>query len=257
MTTTLASTARGALLAALLTLGAGAHALGSDYSYDTFKTPDAVSWVQLCGTWGHGKAPQGTYRVVHAEQYAQSFLYVQWMARRRQRRPACRAHGRHCRAGQRPRRDRAERAHLPRHAARHRRHGQGRRRQRRQAAPRDHRGRTGAGAVPVPGAAHALTPAAPLHEQTKENPTMLDLLITHATLPDGRTGMSIAVQDGRIAEVAEGLAAPAHETIDAAACCWRRTSSTRISTWTPRSATACRASTKAARCSKASRCGAS
>jgi cytosine deaminase len=44
---------------------------------------------------------------------------------------------------------------------------------------------------------------------------MLDLLITHATLPDGRTGMSIAVQDGRIAEVTEGLAAPAHETIDA------------------------------------------
>jgi cytosine deaminase len=44
---------------------------------------------------------------------------------------------------------------------------------------------------------------------------MLDLLITHATLTDGRTGMSIAVQDGRIAEVTEGLAAPAHETIDA------------------------------------------
>jgi hypothetical protein len=81
MTNTLASTARGALLAALLMLGAVAHALGSDYSYDTFKTPDAVSWVQLCGTWGHGKAPQGTYRVVHAEQYAQSFLYVQWMTR--------------------------------------------------------------------------------------------------------------------------------------------------------------------------------
>ena len=44
---------------------------------------------------------------------------------------------------------------------------------------------------------------------------MLDLLITHATLPDGRTGMSIAVQDGRIAEVTEGLAAPALETIHA------------------------------------------
>ncbi|RZI89247.1 MAG: cytosine deaminase, partial [Variovorax sp.] len=44
---------------------------------------------------------------------------------------------------------------------------------------------------------------------------MLDLLITRATLPDGRTGMSIAVQDGRIAEVTEGLAAPARETIDA------------------------------------------
>ncbi|MFA7556591.1 MAG: cytosine deaminase, partial [Hydrogenophaga sp.] len=45
---------------------------------------------------------------------------------------------------------------------------------------------------------------------------MLDLLITHATLPDGRTGMSVAVQDGRIVEVAEGLQAPAHETVDAA-----------------------------------------
>lgn len=45
---------------------------------------------------------------------------------------------------------------------------------------------------------------------------MLDLLITHATLPDGRAGMSVAVQDGRIVEVAEGLQAPAHETVDAA-----------------------------------------
>ena len=60
--------------------GPAAHALGSDYSYDSFKTPDAVTWVQLCGTWG-GKEHLGTYRVLHAEQYAQSFLYVQWMAR--------------------------------------------------------------------------------------------------------------------------------------------------------------------------------
>ncbi len=44
---------------------------------------------------------------------------------------------------------------------------------------------------------------------------MLDLLVTHATLPDGRTDMSIAVQDGRIVEVAPHLAAPAHETLDA------------------------------------------
>ncbi|MEJ8859715.1 amidohydrolase family protein [Variovorax robiniae] len=43
---------------------------------------------------------------------------------------------------------------------------------------------------------------------------MLDLLVVNATLPDGRTGMSIAVQDGRIAEVTAGLAAPAHETLD-------------------------------------------
>ncbi|AMM26226.1 amidohydrolase family protein [Variovorax sp. PAMC 28711] len=44
---------------------------------------------------------------------------------------------------------------------------------------------------------------------------MLDLLITHATLPDGRTDMSIAVQDGRITEVTAAFVAPAHETIDA------------------------------------------
>jgi cytosine deaminase len=44
---------------------------------------------------------------------------------------------------------------------------------------------------------------------------MLDLLITHATLPDGRTDMSIAVQDGRIVEVTAGLQAPARETVDA------------------------------------------
>ena len=44
---------------------------------------------------------------------------------------------------------------------------------------------------------------------------MLDLLVTNATLPDGRTGMSVAVQAGRIAEVAQGLQAQAQETIDA------------------------------------------
>ncbi len=44
---------------------------------------------------------------------------------------------------------------------------------------------------------------------------MLDLLITHATLADGRTHMSVAVQDGKITEVTEGLQAPAHETVDA------------------------------------------
>jgi cytosine deaminase len=44
---------------------------------------------------------------------------------------------------------------------------------------------------------------------------MLDLLITHATLPDGRKNMSVAVQGGKITEVAEGLTAPAAETVDA------------------------------------------
>src|SRR5688572_23289711 len=44
---------------------------------------------------------------------------------------------------------------------------------------------------------------------------MLNLLVTNATLPDGRTGMSVAVEEGRIAEVTKGLVAPAHETLDA------------------------------------------
>ena len=44
---------------------------------------------------------------------------------------------------------------------------------------------------------------------------MLDLLITNATLPDGRTGMSVAVQGGKITEVTAGLQAPAAETVDA------------------------------------------
>jgi cytosine deaminase len=44
---------------------------------------------------------------------------------------------------------------------------------------------------------------------------MLDLLIHNATLPDGRTGMSVAVQSGRIQEVTEGLKAPAAEVVDA------------------------------------------
>ena len=45
---------------------------------------------------------------------------------------------------------------------------------------------------------------------------MLDLLITNATLPDGRTGIGIAIENGRIVEVREQLAAGARETIDAA-----------------------------------------
>ncbi len=44
---------------------------------------------------------------------------------------------------------------------------------------------------------------------------MLDLLVTHANLPDGRREMAVAVQAGRIVEVTQGLTAPAHETLDA------------------------------------------
>jgi cytosine deaminase len=47
---------------------------------------------------------------------------------------------------------------------------------------------------------------------------MLDLLIHNATLPDGRSHMSVAVQGGRFTEVTQGLtpeAAPAAEVVDA------------------------------------------
>lgn len=44
---------------------------------------------------------------------------------------------------------------------------------------------------------------------------MLDLLVTNAALPDGRTGMSVAVQAGRITEVAPALQAPAAQVVDA------------------------------------------
>ncbi|MDP2817093.1 MAG: amidohydrolase family protein [Polaromonas sp.] len=46
---------------------------------------------------------------------------------------------------------------------------------------------------------------------------MLDLLITNAALPDGRSGMSIAAQNGKITEVTQGpiAGAQATETVDA------------------------------------------
>src|SRR5688572_4042954 len=44
---------------------------------------------------------------------------------------------------------------------------------------------------------------------------MLDLLIHNATLPDGRSSMSIAVVGGRIVELSEGLDALAHDKLDA------------------------------------------
>ncbi len=44
---------------------------------------------------------------------------------------------------------------------------------------------------------------------------MLDLLIKNATLPDGRTDMSIAVAAGKIIDVLPGMNAPAHQTLDA------------------------------------------
>jgi cytosine deaminase len=45
---------------------------------------------------------------------------------------------------------------------------------------------------------------------------MLDLLIRNANLPDGHAGVDIGVKDGRIVQVAAGIADAAHQTIDAA-----------------------------------------
>ena len=45
---------------------------------------------------------------------------------------------------------------------------------------------------------------------------MLDLIITNATLPDGRSGMALGVADGRIVHLASHLESPAHSVIDAA-----------------------------------------
>ena len=44
---------------------------------------------------------------------------------------------------------------------------------------------------------------------------MIDLLITNATLPDGRTGMDIACASGLVAEIAPGIKGEALKTIDA------------------------------------------
>ena len=44
---------------------------------------------------------------------------------------------------------------------------------------------------------------------------MFDILLQNANLPDGRTGIDIAVKDGRIAAVERGIGAPAKEVIDA------------------------------------------
>ena len=44
---------------------------------------------------------------------------------------------------------------------------------------------------------------------------MLDLLVKNANLPDGRSGMAIAVRGGKIVDVKAGLNVPARETLDA------------------------------------------
>ncbi|EJE49954.1 hypothetical protein PMI14_05524 [Acidovorax sp. CF316] len=69
-----------ALAALALACAPSANALGMDVPYERFATADAVDWVQVCGQWPVRKN-EGVYRIVHGTQYAQSFLYLQWMQR--------------------------------------------------------------------------------------------------------------------------------------------------------------------------------
>ena len=45
-----------------------------------------------------------------------------------------------------------------------------------------------------------------------------DLIVRNATLPDGRTGLDIAIRDGRIAAVERAIAGEAARAIDAQGC---------------------------------------
>jgi cytosine/creatinine deaminase len=67
---------------------------------------------------------------------------------------------------------------------------------------------------------------------------MLDLLIKNASLPDGRTDMDLAAQDGRFVAIEHGITAEAQMVIEAGG---------RLG---------CRVSTSPAPCSKALRFGA-
>lgn len=70
-------------LAGCLMVGAGfSHALGIGMPYSMFATAPDVDWIKVCGSWptpvrvGQGG---GSYRIVHATRYAQSYLYIQWL----------------------------------------------------------------------------------------------------------------------------------------------------------------------------------
>ena len=83
-----------------------------------------------------------------------------------------------------------------------------------------------------------------------------DIIVKGGTLPDGRVA-DIGIAGGKIAAIEPAIAAEAGARRSTPAATWsRRLSSIRISTWMRRCPTACRASTRPARCSKASRYGA-
>ena len=62
---------------------------------------------------------------------------------------------------------------------------------------------------------------------------MLDLLIKNSNLPDGRVGVDIAADNGRIVEVGPRLEVQADREIDATGRLVSRHLSTAIFTWIP------------------------
>src|SRR2546430_5380713 len=63
---------------------------------------------------------------------------------------------------------------------------------------------------------HRLESARSVDQNLRAEDTMLDLLVRNAALPDGRTGVDIAVAADRIVEVGAAIGAPAARTLDAA-----------------------------------------
>ena len=72
--------ARTAGVALLALCSLPASAMGRNVGYGEFAVADDVVSVQRCGHWRAGEQ-EGFYRVVVAERYAQSFVYVQRMQR--------------------------------------------------------------------------------------------------------------------------------------------------------------------------------
>ncbi len=55
------------------------HAVEPDFAYFVDKHPSQIRHVVSCGTWHHENL-HGFFRIVEAYQFAQSYLYVQWMS---------------------------------------------------------------------------------------------------------------------------------------------------------------------------------
>lgn len=70
---------------------------------------------------------------------------------------------------------------------------------------------------------------------------MFDLIVRNANLPDGRKGIDIGIQGGKIIAVEHNLQAQAGKKSTRPTGWSARPSSIRISTWTPPCRSACRA----------------